>query len=93
MCFCTPHSLVVHPSMRSRDAERVELNLREHFDLGMAGRKGPRRIRERSLEGKREIRNIQSDADETGRKANSESHGQWRSEEREAQKEAFGAEV
>lgn len=28
--------------MRSRDAEKVELNLREHFELGMAGRKGPR---------------------------------------------------
>lgn len=42
MFLCIPHSLVVHPSVRSRDTERVELNLREHPNLGMVGRKGPR---------------------------------------------------
>ena len=40
MCFCIPHSLVMHPSMRGRDAERVDV--RKHLVLGMEGRKGPR---------------------------------------------------
>lgn len=32
LCFCTLHRLAVHPSMRSRDAERVQPNLRGHLD-------------------------------------------------------------
>lgn len=45
VCFCMLHSLAVHPSMRSRDAEKVEVNLREHLNLGMVER--TQRMKER----------------------------------------------
>lgn len=54
--------------MRSTGVERVDLNLREHLDLGIEGWKGPRESEKKSLKGKRKIGSIQSDADEGGRK-------------------------
>lgn len=57
------------------------------------GKERTQRIRERGLEGKRTNRNIQSNAGETRRKVCNENSVQWRSEEREGQKEDFGADV
>lgn len=65
MYFCSLQSLGMHPSMRNRDAGRVETNLREYLELGVEGRN--QKTREKSLEGKRKIRRIQSDAGEARR--------------------------
>lgn len=69
--------------MNSRNAERVEVNLREHLDLRMEGRIGFRESEKKSLKDNRKIRSMQSGAGEAGRKVYNESSSLWRSEERE----------